>query len=49
MKYYSAIKKSEIIEFAKKMDRLGKYNINCGTSNSRRKKACPDSYVNPGL
>lgn len=38
MKYYSAIKKSETIEFVKKkkMDKLGKYNIN---SISRRKKS----------
>lgn len=37
MKYYSVIKKSETIEFVKKkMDKLGKYNIN---SISRRKKS----------
>lgn len=48
--YYSVIKKSKIIEFARKSIDLESIILSAVTqTNSRRKKACPVSYVNPGL
>lgn len=47
MKYYSAIKKSETIEFVKK--KWINLESIILTQSQEEKKACLDSYLNPGL